>query len=653
MPNEKTILIVEDEPHILAGTAKLLSDNGYVIIEAENGTTAIDIAQTHRPDLILLDLGLPDIDGLDVCHRLKSDPQTSTIYICIFSGRRTEPADQSEGLETGADDFITRPIDNKVLLSRIKAMFRVIGAEQKLLKYTQELETIIDQKIAELKGSEQRYRNIYHNSPDMYVSVDPTNGEILLCNDTLLQKTGYSREEIVGHPIFKVYHEDCFDDVQAAFNQFVDTGKVEDKELVLKRKDGGKIDVILNVNAVKDDDGKIIHSISSWRDITEQKKLQAELHQSQKLESIGTLAGGIAHDFNNILSSILGYTELALSGAGLDDAVRDDLQEVYAAGLRAKELVGQIMTFARQSDEELTPIKVDFIIKEVLKFIRSSIPTTIEIKKNIASNSVIMGSAPQIHRILMNLCTNGAQAMEEAGGTLSVSLADRTINAEAANEQQSLKSGNYIELKVSDTGHGIKPDHLDKVFEPYFTTKGPGEGSGMGLAMVHSLVETYGGKIFVQSNLGEGTTFTIYLPIAKKQGTDQTTRPVELPTGNERILFVDDEKQIARIGDRILSQLGYRVTATTSSEDALEIFQANPDEFDLVITDMTMPKIAGDQLAQEMILLKPEIPIILCSGYSKRLASISKADIGVKAITKKPLIKEELAKTVRKVLDKK
>ena len=367
------------------------------------------------------------------------------------------------------------------------------------------------------------------------------------------------------------------------------------------------------------------------------------------MESIGTLAGGIAHDFNNILSSIIGFTELALDGVDKGSDVEDDLQEVRKAGMRAKNLVKQILAFARQSDETVKPIQVNIIAKEVLKLITSSIPTTIQIKDKINSNSLIMGSSTSVHQILMNLCANAAHAMEENGGILEISMSDTTLDRKAIPD---LKPGEYIEIKVTDTGVGISPQNTHSIFEPYFTTKAVGEGTGMGLAVAHGIVENYGGQITVDSKIGKGTCFTIYLPISKKRKVHTPSEKEDLPLGNENILFVDDEAPIAKMGSKALEQLGYTVTTRTSSVETLKLFKSKPQAFDLVITDMTMPNMTGDKMATEMMNIRSDIPVILCTGYSKKISKESAADIGIKALVYKPVVKADLAKTVRKVLDK-
>ena len=407
-----------------------------------------------------------------------------------------------------------------------------------------------------------------------------------------------------------------------------------------------------------DDNGAPQKVVGVIQDITMQNKaekekirLERQLKQSQKMESIGNLAGGIAHDFNNILSSVIGFTELALDDVAKGTPMEDDLQEVYTAGKRARDLVKQILAFARQSDEEQKPMRVDTIAKEVAKLVRSTIPTTIEVIENIESRALIMGNPSQVHQVFLNLCTNAAQAMEDTGGILEIGLADVELDAQSALPLSKLSPGKYMKITVSDNGSGIPPDIIGSIFEPYFTTKNVGEGTGMGLALVHGIVESYGGKIAVESELGKGTVFSAYLPVTKMHKDYRPYEKEDLPSGTERILFVDDELPIARMGSQILERLGYRVTVRTSSVEALELFCSKPHSFDLVISDMTMPNMTGDELAMELISTRHDIPVILCTGYSKKISDKNAAKIGIKAFAYKPVVKADLAKTVRKVLD--
>jgi PAS domain S-box-containing protein len=408
-----------------------------------------------------------------------------------------------------------------------------------------------------------------------------------------------------------------------------------------------------NVNydrAIEWIDGRIVR-IQIATDITELKKMESQLRQAQKMESIGKLAGGIAHDFNNILSSILGFSELALDEVEKGSTMEDNLQEIYAGGLRAKEIVTQILTFARQSDKDKKPTRVDSIIIEALKLIRPSTPTTIEIRKELESSSLVMGNATQIHQIIMNLCANAAQAMQDDGGIMEVTLKDVLVAGDTR-IPAALEKGKYIKLTISDTGCGIEPEHIDSIFDPYFTTKDTGEGTGMGLAMVRGIVDSYGGSITVESAPSRKTVFTVYLPIAGNQENEIIYETGPLPKGSEHILFVDDEPQIARMGSRILENLGYQVTTRTSSIEALEVFKAKPGEFQLVITDMTMPHMTGDKFAIELKKIRANIPIILCTGYSNKINAEIAHEIGINAFTYKPFSKAELAATVKEVLDK-
>ena len=472
--------------------------------------------------------------------------------------------------------------------------------------------------------------------------------------------TLYERDPKSGPPsddeVGKYYSEEDHKRLRSYIQQIIETGEpIEDFECPIILP-SGRIIVCGSMFPIMDSSRKVIKIFGVLQDITERKKVEKEqivlkmkLQQAQKMESIGTLAGGIAHDFNNILSSIIGFTELALDGVDEGSNVEDDLQEVRVAGMRAKDLVKQILTFARQSDEEAKPIQVNIIAKEVLKFIKSSIPTSIQIKNKIISDSLIMGSPTQIHQILMNLCTNAAQSMEENGGILEVSVNDTTIDRTAMIAD--LRPGEYMEIKVTDTGMGISPQDIHTIFEPYFTTKPVGEGTGMGLAVVHGIVENYGGQITVDSTIGKGTCFTIYLPITKKRKAHTPSVKEDLPFGNENILFIDDEASIAKMGSKVLEQLGYSVITRTSSVEGLELFKSKPQAFDLVISDMTMPNMTGDKLAIELMKVRSDIPVVLCTGYSKKITEENATDIGIKALVYKPVVKADLAKTVRKVLD--
>jgi len=411
--------------------------------------------------------------------------------------------------------------------------------------------------------------------------------------------------------------------------------------------------------AIKWSDGRIARleiatDISTLKKV-EQEKMEVEkrLQQAQKMEAVGTLAGGIAHDFNNMLSAILGYTEMAILELPAGSTIENDLQRVVKAANRATDLVKQILTFSRQSDQELKPLRLQTVIKEALKLLRSSIPTTIEIKHDIDPNcDVVLADPIQIHQVVMNLCTNSYHAMKETGGQLRVSLKPIDLTTKNLDRRIHLQPGSYVKLTVKDTGSGIDNTIQKKIFEPYFTTKAKGEGTGMGLALVHGIVHSCGGDITVASKPGEGSIFHIYLPTisdTEDKFKDKDTAP--LPTGNERILVVDDDEEISHINQRTLESLGYNVTALTSSIDTLATFQKEPDEFDLVLTDMTMPKMTGAELSEKIFALRHDIPIIICTGFSDLMSEDIAKKMGIKDYILKPVSKKTLAEVVRKALD--
>jgi signal transduction histidine kinase/ActR/RegA family two-component response regulator len=380
---------------------------------------------------------------------------------------------------------------------------------------------------------------------------------------------------------------------------------------------------------------------------------ERQLQQAMKLQAIGTLAGGIAHDFNNILFPIVGYTELTMDDVPEDSQARQNLEEILKATNRAKGLVQQILTFSRQGGQERKPLKVQVLIKEALKLLRATIPSTIEIECNInEACRHIMGDPTQIHQVVVNLCTNAYHAMQETGGTLEVGLEEVDISYEKSVERVGMKVGPHLELTVKDAGHGMGPDVMERIFEPYYTTKEQGKGTGLGLSVIHGIIKNHGGDISVSSQPGKGATFTVYLPVI--DDIDVEIEPIEAASanrGNEHILLVDDEEQIIDIEKQILERLGYRVTAKTDSQEALEEFSTLPEKFDLVITDMTMPKMNGDQLALKLMDIKPDIPVILCTGFNETINEEKALAMGIDRFVMKPIVKDDLANTIRSVLD--
>ncbi len=493
------------------------------------------------------------------------------------------------------------------------------------------------------------------NSTQSAIWILDKNQKVIRANKTSELFFQRPNSEIIGKHCWEIVHKTSQAINECPTRRLIHSLKRESMELQI-----GEKWFHVTVDPIVGSTGEYSGTVHIITDFTEHKKweeeriaAEAKLQQAMKMEAIGTLAGGIAHDFNNILSTVIGYAELSLLDSEQNSVISGNLNEILKAGLRAKDLVKQILTFARQSHEDPKPVIVSVIAKESLKFIRASIPATIEIKQIIESDSLIMADPTQIHQMFMNLFTNAAQAMEENGGTLKVELKDVTLDMNFLKEHQNLRPGKYLEIKVSDTGHGIPQQIIKSIFEPYFTTKSPGEGTGLGLALIHGIVKNCRGEILVESEVGKGSTFIVYLPILKERGVEVTEiREIEeLPVGNERIMVIDDEPTIANVVGQNLKGLGYEVSIRTSGIDALELFRNKPDFFDLIITDLTMPNMTGDKLAVELKKIRPDIPVILCTGYSKNYSDKAVSKIGINAFIYKPIVKADLAKIVRKVLD--
>jgi PAS domain S-box-containing protein len=482
------------------------------------------------------------------------------------------------------------------------------------------------------------------------VIISARPGTIQYVNPAFEQLSGFTRKEIVGKN-FRILKSDRHDEsFYKEMWDVISSGEIWSGHITNRMKDNTLCEFETKISPVRDSSGEVVNFVSVSRDVTQEVALQAQLQQTQKMQAIGTLAGGIAHDFNNILAAVIGYTEIAIADVEKGGVLHDNLKEVLKAGERAKDLVNQILTFSRQSEQDLKPIKVALIVKEVLKLIRASLPATIAIDQDLKSNAAVLGDYTKIHQVLMNLCTNAAHAMRKKGGVLNLSLADVELDADYAAKHFDIKPGLYLKLSVRDTGQGISSDLLGQIFDPFFTTKQQGEGTGMGLSVVHGIVKSHGGTISVYSEPGEGSIFNVYLPAIESSSEQKAREEKPVPTGTERILFVDDEQALVKMGKQLLEFLGYKVTTSTSSIEALELFKVQPDKFDLVITDLTMPNMTGDELAQKLMAIRPDIPVILCTGFSTKMTAEKTKKMGIRAFVLKPVIKQDIAGTIRKVL---
>jgi PAS domain S-box-containing protein len=508
-----------------------------------------------------------------------------------------------------------------------------------------------------LHESQKRYRDLFEQSRDP-IFITSREGKLIDVNQAYLDLFGYDISEIDNLKSQETYVNP---DDRFAYQQEIEQKEsVTDFEVELRKKDGTEIDCLLTATVRKAENGAILGYQGIMRDITERKRaeeekrrLEAQLVRAQRMEAMGTLAGGVAHDFNNILAAIVGYAELSMLDVGADAKVKHNLKEVLRASKRAKDLVNQILAFSRQSQHELKPVEITPIVKETMKLLRASLPTTIEIRHHVEPDTGTIEADPtQIHQVLMNLCTNAAHAIGDEGGLLEVSVTKVDIDASAEPLNLDIDPGPYLKMSVCDTGHGMTSEVLERIFDPYFTTKDKGKGTGLGLAVVHGIVMSHKGGIYAESEPGKGTCFHVYFPrIEQKKELTDTETVQTFPTGHERVLFVDDEQDLVQIAAQMLFHLGYEVTTRMSSNEALGLFRANPQRFDLVITDMTMPNMTGDTLAKALMKIRPDIPIILCTGFSERISEEKAKALGIKEFVMKPLAMNDLARRIRKVLD--
>lgn len=468
---------------------------------------------------------------------------------------------------------------------------------------------------------------------------------------------GYTAEELCQMSIFDIDPYFKPEEWKEFWQTLCRMGSTHDQR-IHRRKDGSEIFVEINLNILEY--GGTRFSVVFTQDITdrknvekEAKRLESALVQAQRMEAIGTLAGGIAHDFNNILGAIVGYTQLTQMKAKENPTIQKYTNQICIASERAKGLIQQILAFSRQAKIEKRAVDISVIIKEALTLIRASIPSTIEIRQYIKNNiGAVEANQTQIHQVILNLCTNAAHAMDENGGRLTVNLEPIEISEINLPRFYDLKPGHYLKLGVTDTGHGMDAYTISRIFEPYFTTKQVGEGTGMGLATVHGIVKDHGGDIKVDSEPGVGTTFSIFFPVIEE--SSEKTEMIAMDSflkGKGRILFVDDEKPLVDIGKDMLESLGYQVETRTSPSDALEALRAQPDKYDLVLTDMTMPQMNGDKLAEEIKKISTAVPIVICTGFSKRMSHEKAMEMGISGILMKPITLVDLASMVNKVLN--
>ena len=568
------ILVVDDDPNNLSVVRDCLAEYEYTVLVAEDGETAIQRAAYAHPDLILLDIMMPGMDGYETCRRLKAQISTATIPV-IFMTALAETVHKVQGLEVGAVDYITKPFQQEELLARIAVHLQIQELTRKLREANENLEKRVEERTV-----------------DLAIANSELEGEIAerQCAQEELQEQTVTLEKMVS-------------ELQVTQDALIKSG--------------------------------------------------TDLRQAQKMEAVGTLAAGIAHDFNNILTGILGFTELSINKLPKGSPAIEGMTRVYDSGLRAAELVKQILTYCRKGEQEMKRVYVAPVVKDVFALLRSSLPTTIEINLEIPfslSSCVVNADQTQLFQVLMNLGTNALHAMREKGGVLNVEMAEINLDDKFIRHHPGLETGAHLLLTVSDTGKGMGPEVLERIFDPYFTTKKAGEGTGLGLSVVSGIIKNHGGAMTVDSEPDKGATFRIYLPLVEGGVSDSAASEAENIHGNGRILFVDDEEVLTEMGKEILEGLGYHVTAEKDSLAALERFRADAGSFDLLITDMTMSGLTGKELLGKIRDIRPDMPAIICSGYPEAEIIEGAGVAGSHGFLMKPYTARTLTEAIRRTL---
>ncbi len=694
-PKAPRIAVVDDEVVFRKTMRAYMEKSGYEVIEADNGDDDLRICQEESVDLLLVDLNMPIMSGLDVLRAIGAYRQELPVIVISASG---EIKDVAEALRLGAWDYLSKPIDDVTIL--FHALSTVLERARLLREnraYQKQLEEQVERKTTKLSLVNARLQEVVESTKRLLGC-----GELKESGKVILEEFGrhmnarggsiyrigsgglehlHSLDPGHAKPFlpFPLEENSLFARALATTEPFFVADLAssdacqksgwphygDDSILFFPIVDGaGKTIAIISLHSkneppfvIQDREiGSILASYAS--EVLQTAQMHAELKrnedimmQTQKMEAIGTLAGGIAHDFNNILSAIIGYTDLSLYTGVLPPVIRSNLEQIKKASNRAKDLVRQILSFSRTEEFREEAVDIAPIIKEALKLLRAIIPSSIEIQSRVPSHLGLIKTDPtRIHQVMMNLCSNATQAME-GGGLIRVSF-QRLERNDYPEDVTEIASDSCFCLSVADNGAGIPADVLPRIFDPYFTTKHKGEGTGLGLAVVHGIVVRSGGTIKVVSEVGSGSTFRLYFPETTAAPDAERLSPVTaMPCGTERILFVDDEQSLAEVAKEMLVLLGYQVDIRTDSIEALTHLQMHPDHYQLLITDQTMPGLTGIEFSRRALVVQPDLPIILYTGYSTAIDGPEARDVGIKAFLMKPLSMAKLASVVRQVLD--
>lgn len=638
------ILIVKDHPGQLETLVELLGEESYQVVGAVTAAEALRCAEREKFSVAVVDLQFPDASGIQLVHLLKS--MNGRIRMIMNSAFAS--LDLAKGAPNGgASIYLEEAVSPSELLGHIRRAFR-----DQITQYAIELETA-------LAEGEERLRQLTEHIKEVFWVSAPDQSEIFYVSPLYETVWGRSCASLFENPrsLWNAVHP--LDRERLLTHPSEADGAGFQGECRIVRPDNSVRWVRTRTFPIRNQYGEILRLAGVAEDITEQKRVEEALTKterqfrvSSRMESIGTLAGGIAHDFNNILTAIMGYTELALASVPKGSRTQRNLQEVLTAGHRAKHLILQILTFSRQAGQGKKPTPIHMVVRETLKLLRATIPSTIEIRQSLKTEATVLADPTHIHQVIINVCINAEYAMRETGGILKIALEDVEVTEDLARMISGLQVGPHVRLTVKDTGLGMTPEVLERMFDPFFTTKPFGEGSGMGMAVAHGIVTGHGGAIVVDSVVNKGTKVEVYLPIVPTPVWEGVVEQGPLPIGKETILFVDDEETIVRLGKELLTQLGYTVEVYTSSIEALNVFRQDPHRFDLVITDQTMPALTGEALSRELLRIRPDLPIILCTGFSHVMSAEKAKALGIQAYLMKPLAIRDLVPIIRHVLDK-
>ncbi len=654
-------LIVEDRGDDRRLLRYNLERQGWQVVEAGDGFQALELMTEHKPDLVISDALMPKMDGFELLRRMKNDPALRDIRFIFYSAVYTGYNERELARSLGADAYLVKPLNPQEFLRQLEEAIsgvtsaraerpkRMVAEQEAFLaRYPGIVATKLEEKVRELKAVKEKWVKTFAALHDMVILMDK-NKKILQANASACRFFKTTEDELRGKSCEIFCGPDCPCKDCPGDRTMADGG---DHSAEIYHEYLHKTFEISS-SAVPDEDGKLDYLVYVITDVTERKSLEEELFQAHKMEAMGTLAGGIAHDFNNILTAVLGYSELAKDEAHIKGLTTSYLDEVIKAALRARDMVKQILSFSHKKTGHLQPIAPHLIIEEALNLLRNSMPSSVNIRTRIDCDcGKINGDPTKLHQIIVNLCTNALKALDDEKGVIEIHLRRRQLSADDLRTQEEVRPGPFVELLVRDNGCGMSKTTKQHMFEPYFTTREVGQGTGLGLSIVYGLARNMGGIVRVHSQPGVGSEFRVLFPVLPA-ASERDTVPIiaDLPMGTERIMVVDDEKMIAELQKALLEKQGYKVTALTSSNAALKLFSSDPEAFDLLLTDQTMPEISGHELAAKFLARRPDFPVILCTGYSSIISKQQALNMGIKFYVHKPVLRCDLVRFVRDVLD--